>query len=118
MATINNTSPGNRPLPEGELAVDITRPNRQMNDAYVKEVEARRVREAEERAREAARMPKPDRVEVSADARLMLARSEASRRDEAAERKERAEELRKQYLDGTLVTKERVEKAAASLLGD
>jgi anti-sigma28 factor (negative regulator of flagellin synthesis) len=117
MATINNTTPGNRPLPDGELAVDITRPNRQMNDAVFKEIEARRVREAEERAKEAARSTRPDRVEVSADARLMLARSEAGKRDEAAERKERVEELRQQYLEGKVVTNERVEKAAESLLG-
>jgi hypothetical protein len=117
MASINNTTPGNRPLPDGELAIDITRPNRQMNEAVFKEVEARRAHEAEERAREAARMPRPDRVEVSADARLMLARSEASHKGEALERKERAEELHRQYLEGTLVTKERVEKTAEKMLG-
>jgi hypothetical protein len=69
MASINNTTPGNRPLPDGELAVDITRPNRRMNEAVFKEVEARR-RAMKRGARSgAARMPRPDRVEVSADAR-------------------------------------------------
>src|SRR6187401_1934050 len=118
MASINNTNPGNRPLPDGELVVDITRPNRQMNEAVFKEVEARRVHEAEERAREAARLTHPDRVEVSADTRLMLAQSKAGKKSEAAEQKERAEELRRKYLEETLVTKERVEKAAEKLLGE
>ncbi len=121
MATINNSTPGNRPLPDGELAVDITRPNRQMNEAAVKEIEARRAQDSEERAREAAREASrktaPDRIEVSSEARLMLARSQGSQKDEATERKERTSELRQQYLEGRLVTQERVEKAADSMLG-
>ncbi|MDZ4772271.1 MAG: flagellar biosynthesis anti-sigma factor FlgM [Planctomycetota bacterium] len=117
MASINNTTPPNRPLPDGELAVDITRPNRQLNDAVFKETEARRVHEAEQRARESMRSLSPDRVEVSSEARLMLARNEASRKDEATERRERTAELRQQYLEGKLVTNERVEKAAEKLLG-
>lgn len=116
MATINNTTPGNRPLPDGELAIDITRPNRQLNDAVLKETEARRLQEAEQRARE-SRAKSPDRIEVSSEARLMLARNEAGHKDEATERKERTAELRQQYLEGKLVTNERVEKAAEKLLG-
>lgn len=117
MATINNSTPGNRPLPDGELTVDITRPNRQMNDAYFKEAEARRVHEAEEQARKTAGSTRPDRVEVSSAARLMLAQSQETGKSEATERKQRVAELREQYLDGTLATKARVEKAATSLLG-
>lgn len=117
MATINNSTPGNRPIQDGELSVDITRPNRQLNEARFKEVEARRVQEAESRARETNHREEPDRIEVSSEARLMLARSEKGREDEALERKQRAEELRRQYVEGTLVTPERVAKAADSLLG-
>lgn len=118
MATINNPTPGNRPLQEGELVVDITRPNRQLNEARLKEVEARRAREAETRTQEASPKAEPDRIEVSSEARLMLARSEEGRTSEAHQRKQRTEELRRQYLEGTLVTPERVEKAADSILGD
>lgn len=117
MATINNQSPGNRPLKDGELLADITRPNRQMNDAAFKEIEARRVHEAEERARESTRRARPDRIEVSSEARLMLARSEAAQKSDEADRRQRALELRREYLEGKLATPERVEKAAESILG-
>ncbi|MBL8858649.1 MAG: hypothetical protein JNL28_09105 [Planctomycetes bacterium] len=119
MATINNGMSGPRKVQDGELTVDITRPNRQMNEAAFKEVEERRAHDAEARAKEAARIAaRPDRIEVSSEARLMLARSEAGRRDEAVEHKQRVADLREQYLEGKLVTQERVEKAAESILGD
>lgn len=119
MATINNGTPAPRKVQDGELAVDITRPNRQMNEAVFKEIEARRIEEAEAHARDAARAAaRPDRVEVSSEARLMLARSEASQQSEAADHKQRVADLRAEYVEGRLVTQERVAKAAESLLGD
>jgi len=118
MSTINNNTPGPRPVNDGELTVDITRPNRQMNEAVFKETEARRIQEAEARTKEAARAAQTDRVEVSPEAKLMLARIEANQEDQAAEHKQRVADLRQEYIEGKLVNNERIEKAAESILGE
>lgn len=117
MSTIQNSAPGPRPIPDGELQVDITRPNRQMNEAVFKDQEARRARHALEHPAKAAREARPDSIDVSADAHLMLARSEAAKVDENEAKRQRIVELRERYLEGKLNTPERVEQAAVSLLG-
>lgn len=117
MSKIFNQQPGPRPIPDGELQVDITRPNRQMNEAVLKDQEARRAQEAEKRSTKAARESNADRIEVSPEARLMLARSENAKLDAAETKKQHVAEMHERYLEGTLVTKERIEKAADAILG-
>jgi hypothetical protein len=65
MGTIQEPTPGPRRRPDGELALDITRPNRQAIASSVKETETRQAHEAEERARERATEASRDRVDVS-----------------------------------------------------
>jgi anti-sigma28 factor (negative regulator of flagellin synthesis) len=116
MGTIQEPTPGPRRRPDGELALDITRPNRQAIASSVKETETRQAHEAEERARERATEASRDRVDVSPAAEL-LARSEARRAEHDAAHEKRVNELREQHEQGTLNTKARAESAAAKMLG-
>lgn len=116
MGMIQEPTPGPRPRPDGESPIDITRPNRRAIASSVKETEERRAAEAEKRVRERFSQVDRDRVDVSAAAKL-LARSEARRAEAEAERQERVAELREAHESGTLNTPERVESAAAKMLG-
>lgn len=122
MGTIQEPTPGPRPRPDGESPLDITRPNRKAIASSVRDTEARRAAEADERARQRAaeihQAPEPrrDSVDVSPAAKL-LARSEAHRAESEAARKKHVSELRDAHEKGTLHTHARAESAAAKMLG-
>jgi hypothetical protein len=116
MGTIQEPTPGPRRRPDGDLPLDITRPNRKAIASSVKETEARRAAEAEEHARERAAEAHQDKVDVSPAAKL-LAKSEARRTENEATRKKHVAALREEHEKGTLHTKARAESAAAKILG-
>lgn len=120
MGTIQDPTPGPRRT-DGDLPLDITRPNRKAIASSVEATKARRAEEAAERARaRAAEVNAPevhhDSVEVSPAATL-LAKSEAHHAENAAEHKKKVAELKAEHEKGTFHTPERAEKAAAKLLG-
>lgn len=57
-----------------------------------------------------------DSIELSEDARRLMAAKEPSPEKVDERRKERVAELAKSYREGTLATRERVERAAAAML--
>lgn len=120
MGTIQDPTPGPRRT-EGELPLDITRPNRKAIASSVEAAKARRAAEADERARARAaevhtpEVPK-DSVDVSPAAKL-LAKSEARHTENEAARRKKVAELKSEHEKGTFHTPERAEKAAAKLLG-
>jgi anti-sigma28 factor (negative regulator of flagellin synthesis) len=116
MGTIQEPTPGPRPRPDGDLPLDITRPNRKAIASTVKDTEARRAAEAEERVRERAAEIHRDSVDVSPAAKL-LARGEARKAELEDARRKRVAELKDAHEKGTLHTKARTEKAAQTMLG-
>ncbi len=116
MGTIQDPTPGPRPRTDSELPLDITRPNRKAIASTVRETEARRAAEAEERVRERAADLHRDRVDVSPAAKL-LEKSEARKAEHDEERKKRVAELKEEHQKGTLNNEARTEKAAESMLG-
>jgi hypothetical protein len=115
MGTIQDPTPGPRPRPEGELPLDITRPNRKAIASTVRETEARRAAEADERVRERAAEIARDRVDVSPAAKL-LAKSEARKAELEDDRRKKVAELKEAHEKGTLNDKARTEKAAEKML--
>lgn len=57
-----------------------------------------------------------DKIELSDEARRMLAQETQAKVDTEAARKQRLAELRQAYQDGTLNTSERVDRAATEIL--
>jgi len=106
----------NSKQPVGGLEVrprlDLTRANRGRIEQALKESEGGRA----ERRGAAGHSGSSDRIEISAEARLLAAANteEAGR----ATRELRTAELRAAYQDGSLNTSRRVESAAKSLMGD
>ena len=120
MGTIQDPTPGPR-RSDGDLPLDITRPNRKAIASSVEATKARRAAEAEERARaRAADIHTPevakDSVDVSPAAKL-LAKSEARHAETEATRRKKVAELKSEHEKGTLHTQERAEKAAVKILG-
>jgi hypothetical protein len=101
--------------------IDITRLNRDGIQKVVEELEAGQVEELRsKRAPElasAARSEAGDQIEVSEEAKQLLARAGvgAPKQDEA--RQARLQELKTRYLEGTLNTPELVDQTASKLLG-
>jgi anti-sigma28 factor (negative regulator of flagellin synthesis) len=116
MGTIQDPTPGPRPRPDGDLPLDITRPNRKAIASTVKDTEARRAAEADERVRARSAEINRDRVDVSPAAKL-LARSEARRTEFENARKKHVAELKEAHDSGTLHTKARAESTAKKMLG-
>jgi hypothetical protein len=120
MGTIQDPTPGPRRT-DGDLPLDITRPNRKAIASAVEAAKARRAAEADERARARAAdvhtpdVPK-DSVDVSQAAKL-LAKSEARHAENETARRRRVGELKAEHEKGTFHTPERAEKAAAKILG-
>lgn len=117
MSSISNANPLGSPLPDGELPYDITRPSRRILATEAQELKRRREVAERERASEHASEPSTDRVEVSAEAEMLLRRAADENVEEGAARKQRIAELRDRYLEGRLATPELVERAANQLLG-
>jgi anti-sigma28 factor (negative regulator of flagellin synthesis) len=120
MGTIQDPTPGPRRT-DGELPLDITRPNRKAIASSVEAAKAKRAAEADERARQrAAEVHTPevhrDSVDVSPAAKL-LAKSEAHHAEAQAAHKKKVAELKAEHEKGTFHTQERAEKAAAKILG-
>lgn len=117
MSSISNANPMGSPLPDGELPYDITRPSRRILATEAKELKHRREVAEQERANQRASEASADRVEVSAEAEILLQRASGENVEEDATRKQRIAELRESYLEGRLVTPALVEKAASQMLG-
>ena len=120
MGTIQDPTPGPRRT-DGELPLDITRPNRKAIASSVEAAKAKRAAEADERARQrAAEVHTPevhrDSVDVSPAATL-LAKSEAHHAETQTAHKKKVAELKAEHEKGTFHTPERAEKAAAKILG-
>jgi hypothetical protein len=103
--------------------VDITRHNRDgIEEATVDIAEIRAPQEPwglrhKTRSDETgSETPQRDRIELSDEGRRLLAK-ESETASAEAERKERVAELERSYREGTLNTRERIDRAAASLLG-
>ena len=130
--------PGSQPprrSHEERSSIDLTKTNRegiervvferrasQADEAQDAGSDVRRLREdvldtSGDEARETRRSEAAhtDRIELSHEARTLLARQSAQATDDA-EREARVEELRKQYVEGSLDTAERIERAAGRLL--
>lgn len=123
VTSTSNTGPvqPRRSSPDGR--VDITRHNRDgIEEATVDISEIRGPQEPyglrqQRRAAEGeGRTDGGDRIELSEEARRLLAQDADKAPEADAARKERLAELEKSYREGTLNTRERVDRAAASLL--
>jgi hypothetical protein len=102
--------------------IDLTRVNRDgIHDATedIAEIRAPQepysVRAQRHVAEEAASRSNADRIEVSEDAKRLLAANQSADETDKA-RVDRVEELRKQHAEGRLNSRERVERAAFELL--
>jgi hypothetical protein len=120
MGTIQDPTPGPRRT-DGDVPLDITRPNRKAIASSVEATKAKRAEEAAERVRaRAAQVRTPevhrDSVDVSAAAKL-LAKSEEHHAQTQAAHKKKVAELKAEHEKGTVHTQERAEKAAAKILG-
>jgi len=116
MSSIHNATPMGAPLPDGDLPYDITRPSRRIITTEAKELRQRREAEAADRASKNAVGDSADRVEVSAEAEILLRRGEG-RADVDEAHKQRIADLRERYLEGRLNTPELVDQAATAILG-
>jgi len=104
-------------MPDGDLPYDITRPSRRIITTEAKELRHRREAEALDRASKHESSDSSDRVEVSAEAEILLRRADVGATEGDDDRKQRIAELRERYLEGRLNTPELVDKAATTLLG-
>jgi hypothetical protein len=131
--------PGSQPSrrPQDERGIDLTKTNREGIERVVIERRASRATETRdvgsdvrklredvldtsgEETREARKddAAHTDRIELSHEARTLLARQSAQKADDA-DRAARVEELRKRYLEGSLDTPARIERAAGRILGE
>jgi anti-sigma28 factor (negative regulator of flagellin synthesis) len=110
---------------DGDLPIDLTRPNRRNIRAQTAAVEQRRLERAEtQRAAEASaksnettksahKEEKSDSIELSVAARALSAP-----REDPRERAQRIHELRREIEQGTFHTHARAEKSARTILGD
>jgi len=110
-----NIHDSQRPLgPARDAQIDLTRPNR---EAIAKAIEGMPER------REAAREPaadaagtRTDRLELSAASKMLIERAATGEATESEKHAAKLAELKARYLDGTLNSPERVERAATKLL--
>jgi hypothetical protein len=116
MGIIQNSGQGPRRITDTDRTSDTTRAARRTNTGAASEIEATRAEDAAHAA--VTRTPATgDRIEVSAEARMLLAKSETPGYVVHEPTQEQLAKLRRGYLDGSLTTAELLEYTAKKLLG-
>ena len=116
MGTIQNSGQGPRRITDADRTSDAARATRRTNTGAASQVDANR---ADDTTLGTNLRPATtgDRIEVSAEAQILLAKSETPGYVVKEPTQEHLAKLRKGYLDGSLTTAELLEYTAKKLLG-
>jgi hypothetical protein len=116
MGTIQNSGQGPRRIADSDRTSDTNRATRRTNTAAANQIDATRV-EDQSGASTARPLPVGDRVELSPEAQMLLAKSETPGYIVKEPTPEHIAKLRKGYLDGSLTSGELLEYTAKKMLG-
>lgn len=116
MGTIQNSGPGPRRIANSDLTADTTRSTRRTNAGAPSSVDATRT-DGAATAANTRQSSAGDRVEVSAEAQMLLAKSDTPGYVVKVPTPEHLAKLKKGFIDGSLTSHGLIEFAATKMLG-